>query len=399
MTVIGEPEAAVGAETAPPPSLRIVSSLGAIEAIRERWESAPVGRHDADLDFYLAYAASRSSFVHPYVMLVERGDELEAMLVARVEDVRLRAGAGYRSVFSPRVRSITLVHGGLVGIDEANARPIVAELQRSLAAREADLLFLPAQRTDSPLYRAALEALPAYRRQPFERRAVHRALVLPGTFDEFLRSRSKSTRESVKRYRKRVERDLGQRLELRVYRDPADIERIFADTEPVAALTYQRGLGVALADTPDQRALIEVGLRRGWYRVYVLYLEGKAIAFWPGSAYGGTFHIGTPGYDPAYADYRIGTYLQMRMVEDLIADPEVRLVDYGQGDAEYKRRFGTESWDEADLHVFAPTARAVAINLARAAILAAAEGARAALRRAGVLERIKRGWRRRLARP
>jgi CelD/BcsL family acetyltransferase involved in cellulose biosynthesis len=132
--------------------------------------------------------------------------------------------------------------------------------------------------------------------------------------------------------------------------------------------------------------------------VYVLYLDGEAIAFWPGSAHGGTFHIGTPGYDPAYADYRIGTYLQMRMFEDLIADPDVRVVDYGQGDAEYKRRFGSESWDEADMHVFAPTPRALAINATRTAILAAAEGARAALRRAGVLERIKRGWRRRLAR-
>jgi Acetyltransferase (GNAT) domain len=398
VSVIGEPEAAVRAETAPPRSVRIISSLGAIEEARARWQAAPVGRQDADIDFYLAYASSRPSFVRPYVLLLERGDELEAMLVARVEDVRLRAGVGYRSVFSPRVRSITLVHGGLVGIDEDNARPILAELQRSLARREADLLFLPAQPTDSPLYRAALETSPAYRRQPFESRGVHRALVLPGTFDEFLRSRSKSTRESVKRYRKKVERDLGERIELRVYREPADIERIFADTEPVAALTYQRGLGVALSDTREQRALIEVGLRRGWYRVYVLYLDGEAIAFWPGSAHGGTFHIGTPGYDPAYADYRIGTYLQMRMFEDLIADPDVRVVDYGQGDAEYKRRFGSESWDEADMHVFAPTPRALAINATRTAILAAAEGARAALRRAGVLERIKRGWRRRLAR-
>jgi hypothetical protein len=398
VSVIGEPEAAVRVETAPPQSVRIVSSLAEIEEVRERWEAAPVGRHDADIDFYLAFAASRPEFVRPYVLLLERGGELEAMMVARVEDIRLRAGIGYRTVFSARTRSITLVHGGLVGVDDRSAPLLLYALQQSLARREADLLFLPAQRTDSPLYRAALDTVPAYRRQPFEGRGVHRTLALPDTFDEFLRSRSKSTRESVKRYRKKVERDLGDRLELRVYRDPADIERIFADTEPVAALTYQRGLGVALSDTPEQRALIEVGLRRGWYRVYVLSLDGKTIAFWPGSAHGGTFHIGTPGYDPAYADYRIGTYLQMRMFEDLIADPDTNAVDYGLGDAEYKRRFGSESWDEADLHVFAATPRALAVNAARSGILGAAECARAALRRAGVLERVKRGWRRRLAR-
>jgi CelD/BcsL family acetyltransferase involved in cellulose biosynthesis len=315
-----------------------------------------------------------------------------------VEDTRLGADIEYRTVFSARARSITLVHGGLVGVTAENAPLLVRELQQSLARREADVLFLPAQRPDSPLYRAVRAALPGYRRQPFERRGVHRALELPDNFDAFLRSRSKSTREGVKRYRKKVERDLGERLDLRVYREPGDIERIFADTEPVAALTYQRGLGVALTDTPQQRALIEVGLRRGWFRTYVLYLDGTAIAFWPGSAYGGTFHIGTPGYDPQFADYRIGNYLLMRMFEDLIANPDVQAVDYGLGDAEYKRRFGSESWDEVDLHVFAPSARALAINAVRAAILGATTAARGALGRAGVLERLKRGWRRRLAR-
>jgi GNAT acetyltransferase-like protein len=398
VSVIGEPEAAVRAETAPPRSVRIVSSLGALEEIRDRWAGAPVGRHDAELDYYLAFAGSRPEFVRPYVLVLERGDEVEAMMVARVEDIRLRAGIGYRTVFSARARSITLVHGGLVGVDEENAPLILRELEQSLTRREADLLFLPAQRTDSPLYRAALDAVPAYRRQPFEGHGVHRALTLPDSYDEFLRSRSKSTRESVKRYRKKVERDLGDRLELRIHREPGDLERIFADTEPVAALTYQRGLGVALADTPQQRALLEVGLERGWYRVYVLCLDGRTIAFWPGSAHRGTFHIGTPGYDPAYADYRIGTYIQMRMFEDLIADPDIHAVDYGVGDSEYKRRFGSQSWEEADVHVFAPTARALAVNAARSAILGADMGARAALRRAGVLERVKRGWRRRLAR-
>jgi CelD/BcsL family acetyltransferase involved in cellulose biosynthesis len=377
--------------------VRLVGSIGAIEDIRERWKAAAVGRHDADVDFYLAFAASRPSFVRPHVLLLERGDELEAMIIARVEDARLSAGVGYRTVFSAKARSITLVHGGLVGVTDENAPLLFEHLCQSLARRAADVLFLPAQRTDSPLYRAALAELPAYRRQPFARRSVHRTLELPDSYDAFLRSRSKSTRDSVKRYRKKVERELGERLELRVYREPSDIDRIFADTEPVAAQTYQRGLGVALSDTPPQRALIEVGLRRGWFRTYVLYLDGRAIAFWPGSAHGDTFHIGTPGYDPTFAEYRIGNYLLMRMFEEFIADPAVRIVDYGLGDAEYKRRFGSDCWDEADLHVFAPTARALAINGARTTVMATAAAARAALGRTGVLERVKRGWRRRMA--
>jgi CelD/BcsL family acetyltransferase involved in cellulose biosynthesis len=377
--------------------VRRVTSIEEIEEIRAAWQAAGVRRFDADIDFYLALAASRDNFVRPYVLLLERSGEVEAMLVARIEDIALRAKLGYRSLFSARVRAITLVHGGVTGITDANAAAFVDELNGSLARREADVLSLSGQATSSPLYRAAARGIPAFRREPAGHATTHHTLALPATMEAFLASRSKSTRESVKRYRKKVERDLGERLELRVYRKPADIDRIFGDTEPVAAQTYQRGLGVALADTPAQRALIEVGLERDWFRTYVLALDGRTIAFWPGYAYRGTFFIGTPGYDPAFAEYRIGMYLQMRMIEDFCADPDLHTVDYGFGDAEYKRRFGSDSWEEADLLAFAPTPRALAVHAVRSAILLGVDGARGTLARAGLLDRMKRGWRRRLA--
>jgi Acetyltransferase (GNAT) domain len=377
--------------------IRLIDSLEAVEQVREAWKSAPLGRHDADIDFYVAYAASRAHFMRPHVLLVERDGSLEAMLVARVEDTALPATVGYRTLFRARVRSITLVHGGLAGVSDEIADLIVGELRATLARGDADALSLPALRTDAPLYRAATRDLPAYLRSPSAGDATHRRLELPATMDEFMQSRSKSTRDSVKRYRKKVERELGERLELRVYRDESELQTIFADTEPVAAKTYQRGLGVALADTPEQRALLEVGLRHGWFRTYVLYLDGRPVAFWPGFAYRGTFFIGTPGYEPELSEYRIGTYLQMRMIEDFCADPAISAVDYGFGDAEYKRRFGSESWTERDLLIFARRPRPIAINGARSAVMLTATGVRGLLARFGLLDRVKRAWRRRLA--
>jgi CelD/BcsL family acetyltransferase involved in cellulose biosynthesis len=377
---------------------RLVSSLDEVERLRDTWAAASPRRFNADIDFYLVSAASQSSFVRPYVILLERDGALEAMLIARVEDVDLPAVFGYRTIFRSRVRSITLVHGGLIGESAPSSRLLLSELRRSLARREADVASLPFLPTDGTFHRAATREVPAAVRAPFARRAVHRRLELPATGEEFLRSRSKSTRESLKRYRRKVERDLGERLELRVYDSERDLERIFAETDSVAAKTYQRGLGVALADTPEQRAVIEVGLRRGWYRAYVLYLDGRSIAFWPGYAYRDTFFIGTPGYDPAMAEYRIGNYLLGRMIDDFCADPSLEAVDFGFGDAEYKRRFGSESFEESTVLIFAPTARALAVNAARSAVAASARGATAGLERVGGLDRVKRRWRRHLER-
>ena len=112
--------------------------------------------------------------------------------------------------------------------------------------------------------------------------------------------------------------------------------------------------------------------------------------------YGDTFYIGSTGYDPAFASHRVGTYVLSKLIEDLCDDPSIHTVDFGPGDAAYKHQFGSETWSEQEVLVFAPTLRAVGINLARTAVHAADLGAKRVLRSAGSGDRVKTLWRSRL---
>jgi CelD/BcsL family acetyltransferase involved in cellulose biosynthesis len=138
-------------------------------------------------------------------------------------------------------------------------------------------------------------------------------------------------------------------------------------------------------------------MEHGWFRAWVLYVRGAPVAFWPGEAFGGRFRSGIPGYDPAFNQYRVGTYVLMRMIEDLCADEAVTLLDFGFGDAEYKRRFGDRSWLEEDVLVYARRLRPAWVNIVRTSFLGANAAAFALGRRVGVFSRIKNWWRSRLS--
>ena len=116
------------------------------------------------------------------------------------------------------------------------------------------------------------------------------------------------------------------------------------------------------------------------------------MAFWYGSGYRGVFTTATTGYDPAYTNLRVGTYVLMKLVEDLCADPTVDVLDFGFGDADYKRRFGQESWAETDVFAFAARPRPIAVNLARSAIVGAGEVATSVVA-PGLTDRVKKAWR------
>ncbi len=373
-------------------------TTGEVEAAKAELEAMPWRRLDPVPDYALAVVRSRPEVVGPYVEILPSPGGERIVFVGRLEDVPLEVAVGYRTLYRPVARAITLVHGGVHGADSpAAAATLLERLREALANGEADVVSFPAIPVGSALH-AAATAVPWPLRNHYARRSTHWTLRLPDSYDEFLRSRSKKTRENVRVYRNRLHRDHGDDLSLRVYREPDELEEFLVAAETVAVKTYQRGLGAALADTVEERALTGLAFERGWFRGWVLSAGDRPIAFWSGAGFNGTFFVGTPGYDPAFAEYSLGTYLLLRVIEDLIADPTVDVLDYGQGESEYKRRFGSESWEEEDVLIFARTVRGIRMNVVRTSIGGTVALGRGMAARTGLGPRLKRRWRRRLAR-
>jgi CelD/BcsL family acetyltransferase involved in cellulose biosynthesis len=375
----------------------VLRTVQEVAAARDRWQALPWGTFEADQDIFLAVIDARADALRPHVILVERDGEIEAALVGRLERVPLECRFGYKVVYRPTVRSITVVHGGLVGAeDEALARLLLGALERSLAAGEADVASLPSIRSDTPFFRLATTTPGLLRRQHFAEPRMHHKLELPESLDALLAPRSRKARYNIKRYNDIFERAFPEELRLEVLRSSEDARRIIGDLEHVAAKTYQRGLGVGFVDRDDHRRLVEVGLARRLVRVLVLYRGREPIAFWLGYVHNRTFFSSATSFDPAYSEYRPGAYLQLKLIEHLCADPDVDALDYGLGDADYKRRFATESWEESDAAIFAPRLRGLQVNLAQTAIQGSAWLARRVLEQTGLTDRVKRAWRSRL---
>jgi Acetyltransferase (GNAT) domain len=374
-------------------SLQVARSPDEVLALQDAWQSLAVPKVDADPQFFLSVIDERREAQRPHAVLVSKGGSPVALLAARLETISLETRFGYKALYSPRVRSLTAVPGGVLGADEQAVRLMVETVDESLRQREAEVLVLPYLRTDSPVFVAFQAAATPLRWQHLIQTRTHRVLRLPRTFDDFFASRTSRVRASVRRHTKRFNDSMGKELAVATLHKPGDFDRIFRDIVRVADTTYQRGLGVSFADTPERRRFVRISLEHGWFRAWVLYRRETPIAFMQGSVYAGVYHGGTTGYDPAYRKHQVGIYLLMRAIEDLCADPEVGVLDYGPGDAEYKRHFSDECWEERDVVVFAPSFRAVRINAARTAILACARAAEGGVTRLGEADRIKSRWR------
>ena len=380
-------------------SVSVARSLEELESLLPAWERLRGYHVTADPEHYRAVLGALPDGARPHVILVEHGGEPVALALGRVEEVTLPARLGYREVLSPTLRALTLVYGGLLGDSgEVTARTILTELLAALRRGEADVLRLRMLATGSPLDVLARSEPGVLVRPRFVRPSVHYQVAIPDSFDEFLAARTYKTRRNLRYYDRRFVARFGERLQLEQFKDTAELERLFRDTLEVSAKTYQHALGASFVDSPVQRAVFELGLRRGWLRAYVLYIDERPAAFWHGSAYRGVLGPGMTGYDPAYEQVRAGNYVLVRRIEEACADPSLTLLDWGFGDAEYKRHLADRSWDEEDLLVYAPTWRGIRASIGRTGVLAAGELGRRIQSNGRLAAAAKRRWRKRLRR-
>ena len=376
--------------------IRVARSVDELEPLREAWEQLQGRQFSTDPDVFPLILDWQPQTLRPHVVALEREGETTALVLGRIEDIRLRTRIGYRTVYAPRVRSLTVVYGGVLGdLDDEGAEVVLGALRRHLASGEVDVLRLRNVDTGSPL-RRAVGGTSSILHEHGAPTASHWELAVPNSYDAFLASLSPSTLKSVRRYSRRLEKSFGDRLSFRIFRGASEGDRVFTDLAAVARKTYQHALGVAFAQSEFERRIERLLMNRGWFRAYVLYLDGEPISFWHGHAYRGAFFIGIPGYDPAYTDLRVGNYVLYRLIEDLCADDAIDTLDFGWGEAEYKRRLSTRSRLEQDVHLFAPTAKGCLTNVARSSLLTGVTGVRSLLARTEMIDPIKRRWRDRL---
>jgi hypothetical protein len=369
----------------------VARTVDDVERIRNVWSELQGDAITADPEMFLDGLTEDPS-ARPHIVLLERGDDLQVLLIAYVRDLKLAYKFGYKWLHTPFVRAISVVYRGALGpVDEDVAGTLLAELRAAVERHEADAIHFTRLTPDSALYRSATNG------RTFPRILVRRPmarweLALPPSFEDFVRSRPSATRR-IRNYGNRFERDFPGELAVRIFRRPDEREDLLTAMGHIASRSWQGEVGVGFGQDEREIRSISRSLLQSRFRGYVLYVRDQPAAFWYGSACGDRFHVGTTGFDPQFADYRAGTYLLMQVIRDLCSDPSISFLDYGLGDADYKSRYGSRRWEERDVVLFHPRPRAFAVRVLLAVVEVAQNGLDRATANPRLKRELKRAWR------
>ncbi len=348
-----------------------------------------------DLDWGLGNAADGS--VDLSVWLCRRGEEIVGYAPLIIASSRLRPSIGARAVVSWRMLRHTLVGCPLF----ANAvrdreAPLTMEFLETIGQNMPGrgVIFLLGGRADAALFQLLVE----YRRSlPFfvagygpayQRRLIH----LPNSFDDYIASLGRKTRRNLRSYERKLKQAAEKEIRIIGYTRSEDVDPFLDAAVPLSQKTYQwTDIGIGLHDRAALARQLRVAAARGWMHCYILFHGEAPIAFQVGYRYGECYFAHDTGYDPSWAAYWPGNYMDMAIVRDQIErHPDVRWVDFLYGDTFNKRRFSNSSRLERNFYLLPRTARGLGVYASLRSASIVSEVAGQALDRFGLKETLRR---------
>ena len=376
--------------------VRVARSLPEVEALREPWSAWPSHR-DSDIDFYLMIVQSYPEVSRPHVITLYRDGRPDAILVGRLESKRLTFNVGYLRPFRPKSRCLTFVYGGIHGnASPENTRILIEEIMKSLRSNEADVAMLEFVPVELAVYHLALSTPGWLSRDTLPPVQGHDLMVVPRSIDEVYKNMSSDRRIETRRKVRKLQAHPAGEPRIVCYQHESELDPLFRDAEEIAKKTYQRGLGVGFADSPDVRSRLKLAAQKGWLRANLLYIGDRPVAFWIGMLYKTSFVSEYMGYDPEFRQWSPGMVLVMRVIEGFcnsVNGDVVDELDFGLGHAEYKGALCTKSWMEAPVFIFSPTLRGLTLKAMRTTTRIADGFARRILGSTTIFPRLKRAWR------
>lgn len=376
--------------------IETIATFQDVERFRDFWHSVRV-HPNSDMDFYLSILHSRKNIIRPHVLVLKHFGKPISLLIGRIEYYPFSLNFGYKSLYKSDIPALVILYQGLLGDGSRPACQLFFDsILNFLNKGEIGLVLLSSLRNDSIMFDLARTRTSPFFRDRFPVPNMHWKMALPKSMDDFYAMRSRKHRYWLRRLSKVLDKDFSGNVTFRTCLKSEEVDMLCQDVEEIAKQTYHRGIGAGFVDSMQERNILKNLADKKSLRGYVLYINNNPAAFWIGSQYLDTFYLAYTGYLTQYEKYELGTILFLKLVEDVISCDTIHTIDFGFGDAGYKRRFGDLSWEESSVYLFPHTMKGFLLNTARTSSALAYKLAVRFLERFDLLEKIKKIWRRKL---
>jgi CelD/BcsL family acetyltransferase involved in cellulose biosynthesis len=264
----------------------------------------------------------------------------------------------------------------IVGRPEPVIEAVLADL---VGQRDWDVLALNGLPAASLTLKALHAWLPGHYRWQSVSPLRSPYLNTTGTWAEFWAGTSQRFKKTVRNVRNRLAK--AGTVSIEEHRTVSPDSSVFADLLAVSERSWKAPRNLAIATMPEMpgffRELTAHASRRGWLRLWIMRLDGRAVASEYQLEADGRVHALRADIDASLPeDLSPGTHLTAEIVRALFARETVYEYDMGLGDNEYKSRWASDAHELGRLRIFRPGVYGTLLHTVEARVVETLRGLR-----------------------
>ncbi len=183
------------------------------------------------------------------------------------------------------------------------------------------------------------------------------------SFEEYLSKFKKKERYNLKRQYQMALKTSNNNLRLERITDISQIEFFVKSGKYIFKNSWKSDADESKYIFSDEKTTFYKHLAaKNLFRSYLLIAENEPWAFVLGFQHQNIFHYSNIAFNNKFAKLSPGTVLFYKMMEDLFSRDKPDILNFGIGDSQYKRRFGTDSFVSADIFLFKRTTKILFIS-------------------------------------
>jgi hypothetical protein len=184
----------------------------------------------------------------------------------------------------------------------------------------------------------------------------HFCLILPDSFEKYLAGFKSKRRSELKRRLKYFNESFNNETELRRIDSVHQVAEFLEKAAIISKNSWQNKQMGPRINTDERNCKILCTLaNKGLLRSYLLTCRGEPCAFRISYQLGDRFVSAETGYDLKFEEYSPGKILTLRMIEDMTTYHPPKYLDFGIGNAQWKRDLCNLQLEDATIYLMRKT--------------------------------------------
>ena len=377
-----------------------ITSLEEISSIKKEWQQLVDNLEETnvyiDPDYFARSFNSRAKDAIPFILLFQKDEIPKAILIGWTKDQKVPCSLGYLKFDTPNLKSLEIEIGGIITDNtDKSAEIIKSYLNKILKEREIELLLVDHIAQANPVWNSLVNGVGLNSKAIYKESVAWVSKIYDKQTDSVNEINSSKTRAKFRRKSRRLLEKFDNQLELRTLSSQDDLDFFIKNADIIGQKSYQYAIDVGIKDNKTWRDTLHSLIEGNYFRSYLLMNNERPIAYSYGIIYKDYFYQFATSYDPEFRKYSPGEYLRLEFTKKLV-DEKIGFIDYGYGDADYKRMFGTHSTEEATLKIYGKGLRPKFSRFLDQTSITIHGTILDALEKTGWLNKIKKYWRTRL---